>query len=59
MTKLWYVPITLVEYGRYALVEADSVAEARLKAKATDWTELTDAKHFKVTVLQTKVDQGS
>lgn len=55
----WYVPVTVVEYGRFALVEADTIAEARRKVKKTEWEELTDATSFRVTVLLSKVEQAT
>lgn len=48
---LYYVPITIVEYGRSVLVKADSVAEARFKAKTGDWVECTDPERHQVKVV--------
>ena len=51
-TKKWLVPITIVEYGRMALVEAATAAEAAAKVRdpMQGWEELTDATSFKVTL---------
>jgi hypothetical protein len=45
----WCIPITLVEYGREALIEADTKTEALQKLRACDWEELSDCKRWKVT----------
>lgn len=45
----WYIPVTVIEYGREALIEADTKAEAIRKLRAYQWEELTDASDFKVT----------
>lgn len=46
--QLWEVPITVTEYGRCAVVEAKTRAEAILKARACDWIECTDANNWLV-----------
>ncbi len=48
----WYVPITIVEYGREALVDAPTRRAARAKVRQCEWDELTDADSFKVTLAK-------
>lgn len=49
--KIYYVPVKVVEHGRMAIVEANSPAEARKKARAGNWLESTDEGHTVVTVV--------
>jgi hypothetical protein len=45
----WLIPITVVEYGRSAVIEADSKTEAIKKLRCREWDELTDEIEAKVT----------
>lgn len=45
----WQIPITIVEYGRLAIVEADTKAAALRIFRTQGWDEMTDASRFKVT----------
>lgn len=49
--KTWHVPITLVEYGRAAIVQAETRTEAIAKVRRYEWDELSDQSGFKVTIV--------
>lgn len=46
----WLVPVKVVEYGRLVLVEAETAAEAKAKARMADWVDGGDAASYKITV---------
>lgn len=45
----WLIPVTIVEYGRHVIVEAESKTEALGKFRDRNWAEQTDAASWKVT----------
>lgn len=45
----FFIPVTIVEYGRLAVVEAKSKKEALEIYRSRGWDECTDATNFKVT----------
>jgi hypothetical protein len=47
----WMVPVTIVEYGREVLVEADTKGEAIRIARSGGWDDGGDAASFKITVV--------
>ena len=55
----FYVPVTIVEYGRKALIEAENRREAVQKIRDGEtWDSATDPSHFKVTVARGTVDDA-
>ena len=48
--KEWYVPITIIEYGRIVTIKANTPAEARRLARRAEWVECSDAPYSKVIV---------
>jgi hypothetical protein len=47
--RRWLVPVRILEYGRVVLVEADSKAEARAKARRAEWIDGGAPESFDVT----------
>ena len=46
---IWFIPITIVEHGREARIEAETKTEAIEKLHKCQWEELTDPISFVVT----------
>lgn len=44
----WVIPVTIVEYGREAVVEAETKTEALKIFRERGWGEMTEATRFKV-----------
>lgn len=49
MSKVWAIPMTITEYGREAIIFADTKADALRVFQARGWNELTDPSTFKIT----------
>lgn len=38
----WQIPMRIIEYGRFVIIEADTRTEAIAKLRRRDWIECTD-----------------
>lgn len=56
--SLWHVPITIIEHGRHAFVEAETKAEAMQKAKRAEWLDCGDTEYFTVKLGRGPVLKG-
>lgn len=45
----WVIPITIIEYGRLAIIEAPTAKDAMAIFRRHGWDECTDASDHKVT----------
>ncbi len=45
----WLVPVTIIEHGRVAVVEAATRTEAIRKARRADWLKCTEVKAYTIT----------
>lgn len=44
----WYVPVTIIEYGREVVVDASTKRDAERLARAGQWEEVMDAARFDI-----------
>lgn len=47
--KVFYIPVTVIEYGRFVVIEAESKAIALTEFRNRQWELMTDADDYKIT----------